>query len=192
MTTLHYCHFLNGSNQCCWARRLVTLICPGGMRVIDYSTHIFVKDKCALLTSAQNSHSAIKRLLNMICFGKYFILTPTSTRCPSACLRSRPGFCCSFVRQTRQHAVISFGADAWLLCCCARQVRFTPHNTWITCLATVRNKKNKKKIPLFPLWHKRMQTVTYVGGCGWTQQQPLLQSRFVGRFCVHNCSAVPS
>lgn len=65
-------------------------ICPGGMRVIDYSTHIFVKDKCALLTSVQNSHSAIKCLLNMICFGKRFILTSSKYQVSQCVLTVTP------------------------------------------------------------------------------------------------------
>lgn len=65
-------------------------ICPRGMRVIDYSTHIFVKGKCALLISVQNSHSVIKSLLNMIRFGKYFILTSSKYQVSQCVLTITP------------------------------------------------------------------------------------------------------
>lgn len=188
MATLRYCHFLNGSNQCCWACSLVMLFAPEAWEWL-ITQHVYLW-KCALLTSVQNSHSVIKSLLNMIPFSKYFILTSSKYQVSQCVLTITPRIVLLFC--SRDQTTFCYLLRGWRVApVLLRTPCFTPHNTWITCLATVRNKKKEKKHPVPPR-HKRMQTVTCVGGCGWTQQQPLLHSRFVGWFCIHNCSAVPS
>lgn len=166
-------------------------ICPGGMRVIDYSTHIVVKDKCALLTSVQNSQSVIKSLLNMIRFGKYFILTSSKYQVSECVLTITPRIVLLFC--STDQTTCCYLLRGWRVAPLLLHTPSTFHTSQhLNHLFGHCQEQKEKKIYPVPLWHKRMQTVTCVRGCGWTQQLPLLQSRFVGWFCVHNCSAVPS